>query len=242
MTEEISVDEVTGVGPSTAVKLFKANIRTASQLSQCSYQQLIPLGIPKGTAEKLIKNARLMTPAAAAVQIPVATVIVDQSATTQPQQTPAGYTEEDISNASLCGLELADYLAMSPSGRAREVRIAMMQKNVEPEEEDFASDLNLGDLTARDFLAKQRKREQELRRVRKIEQSEAVTVFAEREVHGHDLKDEPINVHGQRLNKQDEKEPEGSKIDDIVIRRPKRKKTGRRSSEMVQQIVDNILD
>jgi hypothetical protein len=211
---------------------------SVKQLADAQYQQLIPLGIPKGTAKQLIQNAKQLMAQQALVQIE------DRSAVAQPKSAeplPSGVTEEDIANAAICNLELAEYLALTPGGRAREVRVAMMQTNVEPPDEDFVNDLNLGDMTARDFLRKQRLREQELRRVKKIEQSEAVTSFAQQEVHGHSLKDEPINVHGQRLEAGDEEAPPAP-IDGIVIRRPKRKKTGRRSSEVVQQIVDGILD
>jgi hypothetical protein len=235
------VDVVTGVGPSTAIKLHSANIKTAEQLSKCMAEQLVPLGIPKGTADNLIRNAVqiLMTPKA----IVALRAAQPQQAAQPSEPTPSGYSEEDIENANLCNMQIEDYLAMSPSGRARVIRIARMQVNVLPEDtdEDFAQDTDLGDYKAREFLRKQRKKDQEEARLQKIRQSAAVTEFVEREVPGHELKDEPINVHGQRLM-QVEGEAEGAPIDEIVIRKPKRKKTTKRGSDIVQQIVDNILD
>lgn len=235
------VDTVTGVGPSTAVKLHSINIKTAEQLSKCMPAQLVPLGIPMGTAEALVKNAAKMMMAPKAVA-----AIRDAQPKSKPLETMTvdpRYDDEDIETANKCNMHIEDYLALSPTGRARVIRIAKMQVNVLPEDtdDDFAQDTDLGDYKAKDFLRKQRQKDHEERRLQKVKQSVAVQEFVNREVPGHELKDEPINVYGQRLNNVDKK-AEGSAIDDIVIRRPKRSKKSKRGSDIVQQIVDNILD
>ncbi len=239
---EVAVDEVTGVGKSTAVKLHSANIKTAEQLSKALPEQLVPLGIPKGTATNLIKNAIEIL---SSVNKTAATAITTASAaiTLQRPVTPLEYTEEDVENAGKVGMDIEEYLQLSPSGRARVVRLARMQVNVLPEDgdDDFAQDTNLGDFKARDFIRKQNQKKQEERRLQKISQSAAVSKFVEEEVHGHELKDEPVNVIGERIARGESTE-EKLVTDEIYIRKPKRKKTSKRGSDIVQQIVDNILD
>jgi len=144
MTDVVNVK---GVGKKTAEKLGSANIDTAEKLASASVEDVIALGIGKGTAAKIIKNAQEITAPAPVEEVVETTekvvekvkkpakskeVVKEEKVTIPEEPAEVIETPAEVFETSEEVVEVAEKPAKKPKKKAKKTK----PKRVIPEDYD----------------------------------------------------------------------------------------------------------